>query len=165
MGGLNAECFSIYYEKTFHAAFFISRNKEIAEDATQEAFLKAYNKLKQIKDPAKIGPWLAVIAMNCARDILRKRNNFIPYENMDQLVSQDIKYPDEFNKIEIKLEVQKLLSSLTIEYRQVLVLRYYYDLPLREIAEYLGISEVAAKSRLHRSKAEVERIMKETNPR
>lgn len=164
MGELIAEELLIYYEKTFHAAFFIARNKEIAEDATQEAFLRAYNKLKELKDPNKIGPWLAVVAMNCARDILRKRNYFIPFENIELLASQDIKYPDEFNKIEIKLEIQKILNSLTIEYRQALVLRYYYDLPIREIAEHLGVSEVAAKSRLHRARAEVEKIMKENDP-
>jgi len=46
--------------------FFISRNREIAEDATQEAFLKAYSKLKRLHDPDKLGPWMAVIAINCA---------------------------------------------------------------------------------------------------
>jgi len=66
MSKLKAEDLLKYYEKTFHAALFISGNKEIAEDATQETFLKAYNKLMGLHDPNKIGPWLAVIACGVA---------------------------------------------------------------------------------------------------
>jgi len=159
MSKLKAEDLLKYYEKTFHAALFISGNKEIAEDATQEAFLKAYNKLMGLHDPNKIGPWLAVIAMNCARDLLKKKKLFQQVDNIETVVSHRKNNPDEFLKLDLKVDIQKILSMMTVEHRQVLVLRYYYDLTVKDMADHLGISEAAARSRLHRAKSVVEKML------
>jgi len=159
MSGLKWEELLIHYEKTFDAAFFVSRNKEIAEDATQEAFLKAYSKFKRLHDPNKLGPWMAVIAMNCARDMLRKRKLYQQVDNIETIVPKKTNNPDEFSRSDLKLDTQKILSNMNIEHRQVLALRYYYDLSVKDIAHHLGISETAARSRLYRAKVGVEKIL------
>jgi len=163
MSKLKAEDILIYYEKTFQTAFFIAKNKEIAEDATQEAFLKAYNKIKGLHDPNKIGPWLAVIAMNCARDLLKKRKLFQQFDDIETIIPTKTNDSNEFSKLDLKVDTQRILSIMTIEHKQVLVLRYYYDLPVKDIAKYLGISVAAVRSRLHRAKAKVKKIVQVDN--
>lgn len=71
-----------------------------------------------------------------------------------------VSHTDEFLNLDLKIDIQKILSMMTIEHRQVLVLRYYYDLPVKDMADHLGISEVAVRSRLHRAKSEVKDALK-----
>ena len=110
MSKLKVEDLLKYYEKTFQAAFFIAKNKEIAEDATQAAFLKALNKLKGLNDSNKIGPWLAVIAMNCAKDLLKKRKLFQQVGVLETIIPIKTNDSDEFSKLDLKVDTQRILS-------------------------------------------------------
>ena len=123
---------------------------DLAEDAAQEAFLRAWSKLPAFRTTAPLRNWLYRIAINAARDILRKR----PSErfNDEQLLSM----PDRAAGPEVLLmdkeraaSVQRAIQDLPDPVRSVLVLREFGELSYHEIAAVLEIPIGTVMSRLH----------------
>lgn len=123
-----------------------------SEDAGQEAFLTAWRKLDELRDPERLRPWLAQIARNAALGHLRKRRENDPLEGALELADQS-PLPDEVtaNEEETAL-VRTTLSQLPETYRLPLILFYRENQSVRAVAEALGVSEEAVKQRLARGR-------------
>jgi len=151
-----------YEDKIFRLTSNITGNREDAEDAMQDAFLKAYAHLKDFHGESRFYTWLVRIAANEALMRLRKRrpNHF----SLDQPIAGDSDLmPRELDEwrpnpeqLYAKSEIDKIVSSfvdqLEDEYRIVLVLRDVEELSTQETADALGISLSAVKSRLLRAR-------------
>lgn len=158
--------FEMHYERVYHAAYFVIQDKYLAQDVTQETFLKAFQKIDTLQDGNKLGAWLGTIATRTAIDLLRKikRRNDILIE--DVYIDED-HFDEEMTSIEDKIEfqflekvIQKKIQVLEPPgYREVLILKYEYELQDKEIAEALGISVSAAKSRLHRARKKLQVLL------
>jgi RNA polymerase sigma-70 factor (ECF subfamily) len=134
-------------------------NREEAEDAAQEAFLRAYRNLKRYDPNRKFATWLLSIASHYCIDRLRRRRL--------QLVSLDDLLPGrersastpgvEVNYLQQEHagEVRSLLDGIGEKDRAAVILRYWYDLSYEEIADSLSLSVSAVKSRLHRTRREL----------
>ncbi|MFI5042432.1 MAG: RNA polymerase sigma factor [Acidimicrobiales bacterium] len=145
------------YADTYALALRLTANEEDASDVVQEAYLRAYRGLKRFRGDASFTTWLYRITANCASTQLGKRNRH-RHEDLDE-ASVDVR--DERPDIdpEARAEAEALrgrvsaaLDALPPRLRAVVVLRDVYDLSHEAIAAELGITEAAAKVRLHRAR-------------
>ncbi len=146
--------FEAYYRRTYAIAYNILRNRERAEDITQDAFIKAFQNIHQLHDGEKFGSWLAVIASNLARNFL-KREKKIYYTDQEKMLygdsEADCTEEAALRGLEID-RVRKAIRTLPPEQYQVIVLQYYYDLKVEEIAALVKASPGTVKSRLYRAR-------------
>ncbi|HSJ55923.1 MAG TPA: sigma-70 family RNA polymerase sigma factor [Anaerolineae bacterium] len=128
-----------------------------AEDAAQETFLRAYAKLATYQPGRKFVNWVLSIASHHCIDRLRRRQR-APQLSLDGpsppvWLASDAPQPDQVvSKKEQRERVRRVLDALPPDYRAAVVLRYWYDLSYREIAETMDTTESAIKSRLHRAR-------------
>lgn len=146
--------FEAYYKRTFAVAYNILRRRENAEDITQDAFIKAFQSLHQLQDETKFGAWLSVIASNLARNYLKREKKILLTEDLPEISSGSS--PDDteesaMRSLEIE-RVRKAIRALPSEQYQVVVLQYYHDLKVEEIAALLKIRAGTVKSRLFRAR-------------
>lgn len=125
-------------------------NRALADDLVQETFVRLLRQSSyQTGRPFKV--WLVTIATNLYRDHLKAaatRTN-IPYDDVLHAVADAAPGPESLALAhEQGREIATALGTLSVEYRSVLILRYYYDLSLQEIAATLGIPLGTVKSRL-----------------
>ena len=153
-----------YQRSVYAAAFSVLGNATDAEDAAQEAFLKALTHIAQFRAEAKFSTWLVQIALNEARLRVRKDRKGL-YSSIDEGAQDDdgeyfpIDYADwreipseSLQRKELKEALQRALEMLKPKYREVLVLRDIEHLNIAETAETLGISEASVKTRLLRAR-------------
>jgi RNA polymerase sigma-70 factor (ECF subfamily) len=147
------------YADTYTLALRLCTNEEDARDVVQEAYLRAYRSIKKFRGDAQFTTWLYRITANCANTALSKRNRHRHEDIDDQLGLFDER--PEINPEEradaslLRDRVSTALAHLPPKLRAVVVLRDVYDLPHEQIAEELGISETAAKVRLHRARKQL----------
>ncbi len=148
------ELFEAFYRRTYAVVFNILRQRESAEDITQDAFIKAFQNIHQLKEGAKFGAWLAVIASNLARNYLKREKRMIVTDEMPVISFGEGEVNTE-NEALRALEVERVrtaIRELPPEQYQVVVLQNYHDLKVEEIASMLKISSGTVKSRLFRAR-------------
>jgi RNA polymerase sigma-70 factor (ECF subfamily) len=156
------ELVSRYESKIFRLTMNITRNREDAEDAMQDAFLKSYSHLKNFQGDSRFYTWLVRIAANEALMRLRKRrpNQFSldePIEGDEDLMPRELQdwgpSPEQrFAQTEMHGILSGVIDELEPDYRTVFVLRDIEELSTEETAATLGISVPAVKSRLLRAR-------------
>ena len=142
------------------------RQPDVAEDIAQEAFIKAYQSIATLKDHSKFSSWLKRIAANLSRDYLKShRQSFVMFEDelsLDGLSGLE-PFGDTVDALEaeaIENELYSRLYDLDLEKRNVLFLHYIYELPSKDIAERLGVSQSAVKKRLERARKALKEVIK-----
>ena len=153
------------YQKQVHAlAWRKTGDFHIAEEITQDTFLKVYQKLSTLKNPNQFSGWLYVIATNQCRAWLRKKR--IETESIedtewidDTAYSRYVAEERANDTVETQREVvKKLLAKLKESERTVMTLYYLGEMTTEEISRFLGVSTSAIKLRLHRAR---QRLQKE----
>lgn len=144
------------YADAYTLAFRLTGNEEDARDVVQEAYLRAYKSLKRFRGDAQFTTWLYRITANCASTLLVKRGKHRHDELTEEtpLVDERAEADPEL-RADAALDRQRVseaLQELPDGLRAVIVLRDIYDLPHEQIAGELGITEAAAKVRLHRAR-------------
>ena len=154
------------YEKQVHAlAWRKIGDFHIAEEITQDTFLKVYQKLSTLKDPNQFSGWLYVIATNLCRAWIRKKRLETEPLEATEIDSTDETYSryvaEERTKVTVEAQrevVKKLLAKLNESERTVMTLHYFGEMTCEEISRFLGVSTSAIKLRLHRAR---QRLKKE----
>jgi RNA polymerase sigma-70 factor, ECF subfamily len=131
------------------AARMILRDPELAQDAVQEATLRAWKNLPGLRDADRWGPWLHRLLVNACFDIAQKRRARVFEVELTPL--HDPIVADPASGIADALYVRRMLATIDPAHRAVVVLHYYLDLTLPETAGALGIPVGTAKSRLNRA--------------
>src|ERR1700742_2558534 len=179
-GDLSAfnELVSRYERKIFRLTMNITRNREDAEDAMQDAFLKSYSHLKDFEGSSRFYTWLVRIAANEALMRLRKRrpNQFSldePISGEDDLVPREVEdwgpSPEQrYAQSELHEILDQVIDSLDPDFRTVFVLRDIEELSTEETAQAMGISVPAVKSRLLRARlklrTKLDRFLRDRKP-
>jgi RNA polymerase sigma-70 factor (ECF subfamily) len=152
-----------YERRVYTAAFSVLRNEAEAEDAAQEAVLKAFTHIRQFRAEARFSTWLIQITMNEALMRRRKAHSEI-MEPIGEHLQEDGNYtPRDFadwreipsevlERKEIRQRLASAVAALTEKYREVFVLRDVQQLSIEETAEALGISRASVKTRLLRAR-------------
>jgi RNA polymerase sigma-70 factor (ECF subfamily) len=152
-----------YERRVFVIAFTILRNEADAEDAAQDAFLKAFKYLAQFRFESRFSTWLIQVAINEARLRLRKSHLEIMRPIVDQENEDGTYTPRDFTdwreipsealeRKEIRERLVAALGSLAQKYREVFVLRDVEHMSIEDTALALGISAGAVKTRLLRAR-------------
>jgi RNA polymerase sigma-70 factor (ECF subfamily) len=143
---------------TYTLAFRLVGNEEDARDVVQEAYLRAYKGIGRFRGDAQFSTWLYRITANCANTHLSKRRRHrhdeLPDEGSSPLTDRNPERDPQATLLATSLRdrLTVALDDLPPKLRAVVVLRDVYDLPHEAIANELGISETAAKVRLHRAR-------------
>jgi RNA polymerase sigma-70 factor (ECF subfamily) len=152
------------HERSVYAmALSLLHNEADAEDAAQEAFLKAFRNLAHFRGESKFSTWLISITLNEARGRLRSKKN-VKMESLDEpldgqgpitpaLLRDWREIPSEaLERHEIRALLQQAITDLPLIYREVFLLRDVEELSVNQSAEALGISIASVKVRLHRAR-------------
>ncbi len=151
----------VYQGPVFNLAYRMLGNADEAEQAAQEAFIRSWTRLDSYDPAHKYSTWLLSITSNYCIDLLRKRRTQLlsldgPLPAHPALMADRSAGPEAQAAIGEQQEiVQSLLQSLPEEYRQTVILRYWYDMSYDEIAEVMDTTVSAIKSRLFRARRQL----------
>jgi len=129
----------------------ILRDVGLAEDAVQSALTVAWRDLRTLRDSSRFEPWLHRILTHECYAEARRRTRWSP--DIRLLPVGGLAESDAVLTVNDRDQLERAFRRLTLEQRAVLVFHYYLDLPLREVAERLGVPFGTAKSRLHYASA------------
>jgi RNA polymerase sigma factor (sigma-70 family) len=115
-----------------------------AQDAVQEALVKAWRNWAGLRDVGAFRPWFKRIVVNCCNDRLKRRRRILDLE-----AASDLPALDAFAAMYTRDDVGRAVGRLSREHRVVVALRYWDDMTLEQIAETLGQPLGTVKSRLH----------------
>jgi RNA polymerase sigma-70 factor (ECF subfamily) len=153
------ELYELLSKKIYNRCFFILKDQGLAEDATQEIFLKAFNQVKSLKENSKIEGWLNRMAYNYCIDQIRK-NKKEKTENAQVESNQElVDFVEELDQIteseEYQAELKKELDKLSESERLIIMLYYWEGLQVSEISEQLNLGESAVKMKLSRTRTKL----------
>jgi RNA polymerase sigma-70 factor (ECF subfamily) len=151
------------YSASYTLAYRLTGNDDDAREVVQEAYLRAYRGLRRFRGDAQFTTWLYRITANCSANLLAKRARTCTETLADDAPVVDVR-PEHDPEERIASEDERVriagaLAVLPWRLRQVIVLRDIYDLPHGTIAAELGISEAAAKVRLHRARRRLRELL------
>lgn len=145
-----------YQRPIFNLTYRVLGNPEEAQDAAQEAFLRAWSRLDQYNPDHKFSTWLFSIANHHCIDRLRRRKTVqVSIDDNPVLQNLEVETPrpdQQAMASEQSAEIQSLINQLDPDYRTPLVLLYWEDQSYEEIAETMGLTVSAVKSRLFRAR-------------
>ncbi|WP_232696370.1 sigma-70 family RNA polymerase sigma factor [Brevibacillus daliensis] len=152
-----------YGRRMLHLIFFLVKNKEVAEDLTQEVFLKAYRSLDSFRNESTHKTWLYRIAINEVKKYQRSWNYrkifaSIKIIELSDQHRQDSVEPQVINEMD-KEEMTRIIMKLPLNYRQVIILHYYQELSVEEIAGILETSQGAIHNKLYRARNKLRALL------
>ena len=164
---------STHEQKAINFAYRMLKDSHEAEDAVQEAFLRAFDKISTFRENSSFSTWFFTILNNICLDILRKHSKSATVISIHQEDTNDDKYElqiedkssgpyEELQKKEAASVLEKALKELSEEHRAVIVLRDINDFEYDEIARILGISLGTVKSRLSRARISLRKILEDS---
>lgn len=147
-------------QRLLRSAFLLSGNATDAQDLVQETFVQALKSVHRFRGQSSIYTWLRAILLNLARHYHRDRQRLVCD---DDLARKDIPAPDEgparLDTDAASSALTGALGQLSGVHREVLVLRFYEDMKVHEIATHLGLSTGTVKSRLHYAIVRMQRLL------
>ncbi len=135
-----------YQADLWRFTYSYTRDRALAEDATQEAFIRAYRFLPSFRGDSRFTSWLFRIARNCALDIIRSRKS---QEDRALRAPDPTGPPDPVTR----LELQTALSAVSEDHREPFLLIEVFGLSYQEAADVLRVRVGTVKSRMHRARA------------
>jgi len=164
------ELWNRHSSKTLKTVLRITRNREDAEDALQESFLKAYIHLNSFDGRSKFSTWLTRIAINSALMILRRKRSF-PETSMEICTPGESRQHWEIEDRSVDIEghcvrserarhLNRAILRLRPALRQVVQIQQSQDLSIKEIADSTGLSIAATKSRMMRARTALRRKLR-----
>jgi RNA polymerase sigma-70 factor, ECF subfamily len=142
--------------RIYNLSYRMLGRQEDARDATQDAFLSCFRHLGSFRGDSAFSTWIHRVAVNACYDLLRKRG---PLVSLEERLGEPAVTPDHADQTALSADVQQALLSIPPEFRAAVVMHEILDLPVEEIAEALELPIGTVKSRLHRGRAALGRIL------
>ncbi|MGP8219820.1 MAG: RNA polymerase sigma factor [Limisphaerales bacterium] len=147
-------------ERLHRSAFLLSGSESDAQDLVQETFIQALKSAHRFRGQSSVYTWLRAILLNLSRHYHRDRH-WLVFD--DDLARKDIPAPDDgpgrLDTDAASSALTDALRQLSGVHREVLVLRFYEDMKIHEIAAHLGLSKGTVKSRLHYAIVRMQRLL------
>ena len=153
----SAELYEKMYDKLYFFAYKNVHNKEDAEDIVQEAFVKALESLKDLISSECFISWIYSVTYNLCIDKLRGGGHTVRFDNDDDRdnaienssFNEPVMVPEDYlQNEEIKRQIKDVIDGLRPDLRSVIILFYYDQMSMAEVAEAMGISENSVKTKL-----------------
>jgi RNA polymerase sigma-70 factor (ECF subfamily) len=142
--------------KLYKIAYIYMKNEEDALEVFQETVYKAFISIKNLKDERYFSTWLTRILINTAFDLLTRKKRIIPMER--EMLESKI---DPYLPSEKDPDLLQAVIELDEKYKTVLILRFYRDYTVKQIAELLDCPEGTVKTNIHRGVNLLREILKE----
>jgi RNA polymerase sigma-70 factor (ECF subfamily) len=128
----------------------ILRDRDLAEDAVQQALISIWKDLPKLRDPAKFESWsYKLLVRICYAEAKRRRR----FPAVLGVMAREPVAPDSYGSVVDRDQLERGFASLSVEHRAVVVLHHYFDMPLVTVAQVLGVPPGTARSRFHRAMA------------
>jgi len=153
----------LYGDRIMRAVYLIVDDYHLAEEITQEVFVKSYHSLQNFRGEASPYTWLYRIAINLSRDYLKRKSKvkFLPLlaeeQHSDNLAES---LEDKIARLTTGKRIRDCINKLPLIYREVIILYYFEDMKLSNIAQILKQSEGTIKSKLSRGREFLENTMR-----
>ena len=131
-------------ESLYRFAYSYVKNRDDALDIVHDSICKSLTKIDTLKDIGNIKPWIYKIISNCAIDYIRKNKKYVINNDLD--LDDSISY-DTYENIDL----QKALDELPEKYKTIVILRYFEDMKISEIAQVLDENTNTIKTRLYKA--------------
>lgn len=128
-------------EALLRTAIAFLKNEQDALEALQEVTYRAYKKIHTVREAAYVKTWLIRIMMNYCQDQLKRGKRYVATGELDETMGKEDDY---------RLELAEALATLKPDEQQLIYLKYFQDVKIKEIAELSSIPEGTVKSRLHK---------------
>lgn len=166
-GDTNAFAYLVdnYKNMVFSLAFKMTKNREEAEEVSQDTFIKAFKNLLKFKGDSKFSTWLYRIAYHTCLDNIKKNKNSNTTFEINEITFNQIESAETIlqgiARKERSVLMEKCLQKLSDEERSVIWMFYYDELSLKEIIEVTSLSEANLKVKLHRARKKLLTIVKD----
>ena len=147
--------------RLFLIAHRILRDTDAAEDAVQQTLVTIWKELPRLRDPGNFDAWTYRIVTRAAVAEAKRQKRS---RSVVEIHTSEPSTPDGTSRIDTQDAIDHAFAKLTPEHRAVVVLRYYADLPIKEIAYALGIPGGTVASRLHRAMRDMRAAIEEDEP-
>ena len=132
--------------RLYRIAFLVLGDGDAAQDAVQDALVRCWRDLRQLRDPERFDAWLHRLLINTVNDAARRHRRI---RMTVATIDIDPAAPDRVDGIVDRDEIARVFERLSVDHRTIVVLYHYLGLSLAEAATYLGVPVGTAKSRLH----------------
>ena len=152
------ECYS---SPAIRTAFLITGRRDIAEDVVQDAFIQSNNNINKLRDPEKFRSWFYRILVRLSWQYSSKEKGKVPFEDVSFMAeSEAINTAEILEHYEMKRTLHEAVSKLSTPLKTVVVLYYFNELTVKEIAGVLNCFEGTVKSRLHNARKFLEKELR-----
>ena len=148
------ELMDLYSQNVYLLAYSFVKDKGLAEDISQDVFIKCFKHLNEFRGGSLITSWIYRITVNTSKDYLRKRKRMI-FNLPKLLIGNKIhteSSEDTFIRNDQNEQILQTIFSLSSKYREVLILYYFHDLNVEEVSETLSLKKNTVKTRLSRGR-------------
>lgn len=159
--------YHMFKDKVYAVSLSTLKNPQDAEDATQQTFMRVYEKLGTLNDLNAFNTWIQRIAINESNMILRKRKGDVSIDDetngaLVEKIEDEFMLPQEYaERDDLSIRLREIIDDLPAVQRQALVLQMYSNMSTAEIAQVMGCSENTVKSRLRYAKAHIKTEIEE----
>lgn len=158
--------FEAYKDKVFSIAVYSSGgDRAVAEDVTQQIFLKLFTAIRQFRGDSEFTTWLYRLVVNACLDERRRRRRWLPWDNTVAMSNVSEKKPQErqYARLEVAAAVRGAIEELKPKFRLPILLKYIEGLSYEEIAEVMGCSKGTVASRLNRGHSQLAKRLSHLN--
>ncbi|MBU9720886.1 sigma-70 family RNA polymerase sigma factor [Bacillus alkalicola] len=160
------ELMDLYGNELVRTAFLLVKDRFLAEEVVQDTFIKAFHKIHQLEESEKLRNWLYIMTVNGCREKMRSwnwKNIFLSKrEDEFQKIEGQEQLPEEVLLQAMRDEVlYEKIQALPYNYREVIVLYYFQELSIKDIANWLSTKENTVKTRLARGRRLLKQFFQE----
>ena len=158
--------FETYKDKVFSIAVYSSGgDRALADDVTQQIFLKLFTAIRQFRGDSEFTTWLYRLVVNACLDERRRRRKLLPWGETVAMTKPSEKKPQEkqYARREVSAAVQQAIGELKPKFRLPILLKYIEGLSYEEIASVMGCSKGTVASRLNRGHSQLAKRLSHLN--
>ncbi|NRD81121.1 sigma-70 family RNA polymerase sigma factor [Bacillus sp. BRMEA1] len=152
------ELIYLHQNQLYRTAYIYVQNKEDALDVVQETVYKAYLSLDQLKNPQYFKTWLIRILIHNANELLRTGKKLIKIKDESKYETSD-EPTNKTNQTEQNIDLMAAIQQLDNSYQTVIILYYYHDLSVHQIACHMNVPEGTVKTYLHRARKSLKKLL------
>jgi RNA polymerase sigma-70 factor (ECF subfamily) len=158
--------FETYKDKVFSIAVYSSGgDRAVADDVTQQIFLKLFTAIRQFRGESEFTTWLYRLVVNACHDEKRRRRRLLPWGETVAMRDPSDKKPQEkqYARLEVAEAVREAIAELKPKFRLPILLKYIEGLSYEEIASVMGCSKGTVASRLNRGHSQLAKRLSHLN--